>query len=185
MEVAHAGSDAEVFVTFVDFVVPEGKAACVRVSAEEPQFRRNHEHLMGLITSAKILYEASLVSFYEVSQAHYGYVGAGEVGLWDAAHLWDESQGVSYRKGQAMEASSVLRDEVPFLDCVNFIPKAMYSKFARPLTDLKHYEQRVRVLELRNESFLIAFSECLTTEARADERRFAADFGISFPRPLR
>jgi len=67
---------------------------------------------------------------------------------------------------------------LPLLDHVNLIPKSMYCKFPRPVSDLEHYEQRVKFLELKKEALLLAFTECLTTEGRADEGRFASDFGL-------
>jgi hypothetical protein len=55
----------------------------------------------------------------------------------------------------------------------------MYSKFARSIEELPDYDQRIRMLALRDEALFLAFSGFMTEGGGADWRRFAMDFGLN------
>jgi hypothetical protein len=169
---AHLPTDSWAFASVEEFRSKEGVAVQVHLSAKEFEFRRQ---VYGVTdhSAAQSAYEAMLFTFYERSGAFYGHSGAGE------RTVSDFIPGVSYEEGHLIAASKVIRGEIPLLDLLNFIPKGMYSKFARSIEELPDYDQRIRMLALRDEALFLAFSGFMTEGGGADWRRFAMDFGLN------
>ncbi len=167
----HLPTDSWAFASIEEFRSNGGVAVQVHLSAKEFEFRRQ---VYGVTdrSAAKSAYEAVLFTFYERSGAFFGHAGAGELTVSDFI------PGVSYEEGRLIAASKVIRGEIPLLDLLNFIPKVMYSRFGRSIEELPDYDQRVRVLALRDEALFLAFSGFMTEGGGADWRRFAADFGL-------
>lgn len=167
----HLPTASEAFASVEEFRVKDGIAVRVHLSAREFEFRRQVEGVTGR-SAAKLAYEAMLFTFYERSAAFYAHSGGGD------GAVSDFIPGVSYEEGHLIAASKVIRSQIPLLDLLNFIPKSMYLQFTRSIQELGDYDQRLRVLALRDEALFLAISEFMTEGGGGELGRFARDFGL-------
>ena len=106
------------------------------------------------MVSTQIAVDAALVGFHELTGAVYGYATTGKTTNHTLA-----GHGVDHRAACALEGTWVLRNLIPELHPVNYLPQTMIALYPGLVpTEDRSLDRRIRLAELKDGGRMFAFT---------------------------